>query len=84
MICEEWTTVGREWEEIQDIIFCEITPGKESAAVAAAFRFPKSSNSSILLLAALEVQDLTEDKEGQRGENNEGGHKHTEQHCGFF
>lgn len=44
----------------------------------------QSSNSSILLLAALEAQYLTEDKERQRGKNNDGRQEHVEEHCRFL
>lgn len=67
IICKEQTTAGWEWEEIQDIIFCKIRPGVESDAVAAVFSLCKAQ---ALLLAASEVQVLTEDKEGQWGKNN--------------
>lgn len=77
--------MGWEWEEIQDIIFCEIKPGEASAAVAAVFSFPRK----------LEPLDVTagnaggagqsgQRKGGQCGENNDERGKHAEQHCGFF
>lgn len=82
-ICKEWTAVGWEWEEIQDVILCEIKPGEASAAVAAPFSFPRK----------LEPLDVTAGNVGGAGQSSGGGgdgennnerRKHAEQLCGFF